>query len=671
MDMYPCSSTEEDFAHHSTVAEDVSMWGTLVGFRASSTRAEIAAGVVAATAPMAVHQATDSMSYYKKFQKIKEGKNLIRKRPWNLHKDGDLWELLYNIILGRGITSLEVSWCKGHAKQEHIDKGLSSPLLKLGNDMADVNATKGVEQHVEGLLQLACFYASKQGHYIKFVSRIHNMFMRVLHAEQTILEAADAHAKAIGKCTQGSERELVSVPASFSCPAMGQGSRMQLDKIKVGTLNGTMAQSYAAVWHFLALSLWKPTTEGRNGSSWMELFARFYSMGGDPQISEQKASLLRPEDSLKTQLRNFKNICRNILEVYARPGDQVLFRPAKHPAKRLRAYGIDKHVPCISAELCMARPVQEMMHECMARLTCTLNKQKLNDLHMGLLKVPLNKFIKLRGAPPWDNSSPKISLPQLVQRRHEHEMIEIEKNNKNRKITKQPLSFILACHKCGSQKECAEKHLIKKARWAAITCVQCKVARKASKWLCPCNLPWQTCTTHREEGFACKKPNKFGKKRGRNPRIGRVLPPLGSLEGCGPDPKRVRVENIVTKKSSGEGAALLMTGERGAEGQPTAHTQGGSGQQTSFLPIADLPSLRRQPDGLAGDKQLSRKRSKGRTIVGAQAKKPKIDIHKRSLPVAWGRDIFTKCPRLMERFSVFSQPRPPERGQHELGRSGD
>ena len=90
MDMYPCSSTEEDFAHHSTVAEDVSMWGTLVGFRASSTRAEIAAGVVAATAPMAVHQATDSMSYYKKFQKIKEGKNLIRKRPWNLHKDGDL-----------------------------------------------------------------------------------------------------------------------------------------------------------------------------------------------------------------------------------------------------------------------------------------------------------------------------------------------------------------------------------------------------------------------------------------------------------------------------------------------------------------------------------------------------------------------------------------------------
>ena len=74
-----------------------------------------------------------------------------------------------------------------------------------------------------------------------------------------------------------------------------------------------------------------------------------------------------------------------------------------------------------------------------------------------------------------------------------------------------------------------------------------------------------------------------------------------------------------------------------------------------------------QPVCEAGGQQKEKKGSKGGTAVGSAAKQPKLGLHKRGLPVAWGRDIFVKCPRLAERFSVFSQPRPPERGPHELG----
>ena len=50
-----------------------------------------------------------------------------------------------------------------------------------------------------------------------------------------------------------------------------------------------------------------------------------------------------------------------------------------------------------------------------------------------------------------------------------------------------------------------------------------------------------------------------------------------------------------------------------------------------------------------------------------KAKAPKHAVHiakkgeKRGLPVAWGQDIFLKCPRLAQKFQRFSQPRPPER----------
>ena len=55
-------------------------------------------------------------------------------------------------------------------------------------------------------------------------------------------------------------------------------------------------------------------------------------------------------------------------------------------------------------------------------------------------------------------------------------------------------------------------------------------------------------------------------------------------------------------------------------------------------------------------------RSRGKTTQGSTAKKPRLDTHKRGLPVAWDRETFVKCPRLAERFRAFTQPRPAEGG---------
>ena len=101
MEINSCSSAEEEFAKHFVNEEHVSFWGAITGFRASSTRTELAAGIIAATAGLGVHQATDSMAYCTKRNKLLQGKNLTRRRPWNLHKDGDLWESMYQILLAK------------------------------------------------------------------------------------------------------------------------------------------------------------------------------------------------------------------------------------------------------------------------------------------------------------------------------------------------------------------------------------------------------------------------------------------------------------------------------------------------------------------------------------------------------------------------------------------
>jgi hypothetical protein len=47
----------------------------------------------------------------------------------------------------KGPESVRLSWVKGHATQDHIDRGISDGIRKAGNDTADANADIGAELH--------------------------------------------------------------------------------------------------------------------------------------------------------------------------------------------------------------------------------------------------------------------------------------------------------------------------------------------------------------------------------------------------------------------------------------------------------------------------------------------------------------------------------------------
>ena len=154
----------------------LSLWGAVAGLRCSSLRTELSAGCIAATAKGPVHQATDSMAYMRKINRLLAGEDLTRRKPWALQQDGDLWQIMDDIIKAKGPQSLRVTWTKGHATEEHIQQGKSTPLRKLGNDKADQAADKGVGQHTDGLLDLTHYYIAKQRVAIALLARIRAMF---------------------------------------------------------------------------------------------------------------------------------------------------------------------------------------------------------------------------------------------------------------------------------------------------------------------------------------------------------------------------------------------------------------------------------------------------------------------------------------------------------------
>ncbi len=87
---HPLTELEKQLAHFTSNEEGTCLWAALTGHRASSTRAELAAAILALTAPGAVHMATDSMAYQNKAQKIIDGQDMTKRKLWSLQADGDL-----------------------------------------------------------------------------------------------------------------------------------------------------------------------------------------------------------------------------------------------------------------------------------------------------------------------------------------------------------------------------------------------------------------------------------------------------------------------------------------------------------------------------------------------------------------------------------------------------
>ena len=114
--------------------------------RQSSTRVEAQGVLVAAAHPGAQSIALDNKGAVSRWNQllraIKDGslETILRRRPWGLRPDGDLWAAAARLIRNKGPESIRVVWTKGHATEEDVKSGKSCAAHKKGNEVADLLA---------------------------------------------------------------------------------------------------------------------------------------------------------------------------------------------------------------------------------------------------------------------------------------------------------------------------------------------------------------------------------------------------------------------------------------------------------------------------------------------------------------------------------------------------
>ena len=117
-------------------------------------------------------------------------------KPWSLLPNGDFMELH---ICQKGKHAVKATWVKGHAKQEHIDKGITTARFKLFNDRVDEVARKGVSLHGDCVVQLADAYKKRMALSVAVLPHFHSMIIRVLVASEAKCKSeAQARVQTLG-----------------------------------------------------------------------------------------------------------------------------------------------------------------------------------------------------------------------------------------------------------------------------------------------------------------------------------------------------------------------------------------------------------------------------------------------------------------------------------------
>ena len=521
---HPLNQLEADYMSSRQEDTGVSLWGAVTGAECSSTRAELAGGCVAIAANQPIHQATDSQAYKNKANRILNGEDLTFRRPWGLQKDGDLWKLFHDLAHAKGLSSIHITWVKGHAKQHHIDQGLLTADDADGNDKADTLASLGINEHMDGLQHLANYYRAKQIVLQKLTTRIHNMFHRVLTKEHELRTAMEIQAEKDRKQADKTAKPTTTLPHKHPAPPTEEGQQLNLGKLTTDKPDAQATKRQCQVKAFLENTTWKHTTLGHNGTSWTELFALYQCLGGNAE-TEPSTTELATTTSLNKQLATFTRDVKAMAATLMQPHDRMLFNAARNKNKRLENYGITNHIPCINAHICLDNHMNTTLHEALAHITKDLNTKTTKLLHNGALQVTNQKLRKGR-PPPWPNTGQRLEVIAEAYAKWKESLATESSATNEEASTTSVETLSLQCATCRMPTSIRHKPLTG-LTWKQTACSKCRSTKKASNWLCLCGELWHHCQQHRDLVFALPiKPESITKDTTTTP--GKTMA-LGSI----------------------------------------------------------------------------------------------------------------------------------------------
>lgn len=550
---------QKNLIHYRYISEGLGMYNSFNSEWNSSTRCELAATLIAILSDGPVHTGTDSQAVIDRAAKLQaeacktvdkiiselvdkddhqgahkqpavaEAIKLATKeapgrKPWSLQRDGDLWQMYWQILLQKNPRAIKHTKVKGHATEEMVRNGTVAERDRVGNEFSDYYANMGTK--TAGVkVQAAWHYNKRQRQYTEIATKIAKTVVQVTQAVGEELDKIQKDRKlqeALGMIV------TPALPRQLKYPDECDTRQLQWAPcIRKVTDSPHEYQQRCKVANLLSKLKWQgPQQESMEsnvhegqGTSWLELLALYQRHGGaeprtnserfDELLSRPSAELSRSEHkelakirkdwmqenkSMKQDMSEFKQRVRQHTTAALHPEFAKWFQVSRAAANRMKPLAVSNKQPCIRAEPSIGADDATAIALAIIAQTGTKDPNKLEQQRQGNLKLKARTY-REKGVVAWakvlgqadDWTKPAEQASQA---------------SKDERV--RPLKTI-KCHRCGWADNIRNRKLTRPGGgWAFLYCGGCKAMRGAKNWTCPWGIQWHQCTIHKH----AVKPNQ-------------------------------------------------------------------------------------------------------------------------------------------------------------------
>ena len=307
----PCSESEEEMGFAKQENGGVSLRVWLAGFGGSSTRAELAAGLIALQYPGAVHIGTDSQAFLTKAMMLRDMAKKSKKprRPWSTQPDGDLWEVFYNTLRAKNPLAFRATKVKGHAMDDMITENKVRKVDKDGNDKAD-RVADGVQCYSKDIVQTSGSLTKRHIGHTKFINKIHENFIEAVIKKNEKINDIEKNKFLVDASTEKRQKILHFITLPFYGSIAQTWNNNMIDIKNFKAINDKY-DAAPDVQDFMQHIKFQKCVGEEQGTSWLELYILYKLSGGRCPVKDPSSkAMARP--SMRAQTKSFKEICRYI-----------------------------------------------------------------------------------------------------------------------------------------------------------------------------------------------------------------------------------------------------------------------------------------------------------------------------------------------------------------------
>ena len=494
----PLSDAEKELALHEQGQDGLRVYTEIGGYAGSSTRTELAAGIIAISAHGPIHIGSDSRAFVDTANRYIHSinKNNRIKKPWKLISDGDLWQHFYQAVQAKGTNAIKITWVKGHATEEHIIKGISNDKDKKGNDVADKCADIGAALHGKDLIKLSTIMHRRHNKYLMFMKNVSHHIVEAYMIHRRLVEIKE---KQQASCADDNEGKTCYKPLQY---AGEQGVINMPVQSTISYFKGYADKNAGSgqVEHFLRTLKVQPASDSLRPITWLEMYI-LYRLRGYKKLIDDPASKAAVRPSPAKQLLAFKKSSRAVGQRLMTNEDYSTYlSPATQKKQNLSGVAMAGKHACLNINVYVSPDELQAIAQLLVKLTHTLSKMKVDSFLSGDINLKIND-LNIKGKVKWDCDIQSLHPPPDLQALCD---LDINKRpNINLKINNTVQMH--ACPQCKHKEPNYVKQFQLKDLDVKLKCVQCNKATPVRLWTCECHKQWHMCRLHGYMNALCSE----------------------------------------------------------------------------------------------------------------------------------------------------------------------